>query len=216
MRPAIPMPLLNPGAGLRPARIRHAGARRNAVQQDSLRPDRSEAGRRDQSLHRARSPRTARSRPTTPSAVRSIAWTRAARPTIANNFDFRMDHHFSDKNTVFGRAYMMWDTDTANRRRNHIHHAQPVSHVEHRRRMGPHLHSEPDPGSCAAASMRGRWWSTRPIRKAITPETGRLFQPERDRRILSERRPATSAGNSGSAMSGPSIAPTRSTTSAPR
>jgi Carboxypeptidase regulatory-like domain len=27
----------------------------------------------------------------------------------ANNFDFRVDHHFSDKNTVFGRAYMMWD-----------------------------------------------------------------------------------------------------------
>jgi Carboxypeptidase regulatory-like domain/TonB dependent receptor-like, beta-barrel len=29
----------------------------------------------------------------------------------ANNFDFRVDHHFSDKNTVFGRAYMMWDTN---------------------------------------------------------------------------------------------------------
>ena len=27
----------------------------------------------------------------------------------ANNFDFRVDHHISDKNTVFGRAYMMWD-----------------------------------------------------------------------------------------------------------
>jgi hypothetical protein len=31
---------------------------------------------------------------------------------VANNFDFRIDHRFSDKNTVFGRAYMMWDTDT--------------------------------------------------------------------------------------------------------
>jgi hypothetical protein len=31
---------------------------------------------------------------------------------VANNFDFRIDHHFSEKNTVFGRAYMMWDTDT--------------------------------------------------------------------------------------------------------
>jgi hypothetical protein len=29
----------------------------------------------------------------------------------ANNFDFRVDHHFSDKNTVFGRAYMMWDNN---------------------------------------------------------------------------------------------------------
>jgi len=28
-----------------------------------------------------------------------------------NNFDFRVDHHFSDKNTVFGRAYMMWDSN---------------------------------------------------------------------------------------------------------
>jgi len=29
----------------------------------------------------------------------------------ADNFDFRIDHRFSDKNTVFGRAYMMWDTN---------------------------------------------------------------------------------------------------------
>jgi len=29
----------------------------------------------------------------------------------ANNYDFRVDHRFSDKNTVFGRAYMMWDTN---------------------------------------------------------------------------------------------------------
>lgn len=29
----------------------------------------------------------------------------------ANNFDFRVDHHFSEKNVVFGRAYMMWDTN---------------------------------------------------------------------------------------------------------
>ena len=34
----------------------------------------------------------------------------------ANNFDFRIDHHFSDKNTVFGRAYMMWTTITASSR----------------------------------------------------------------------------------------------------
>ena len=27
----------------------------------------------------------------------------------ANNWDFRVDHHFSDKNVVFARAYMMWN-----------------------------------------------------------------------------------------------------------
>jgi hypothetical protein len=31
---------------------------------------------------------------------------------VANNFDFRIDHHFSEKNTVFARAYMLWDADT--------------------------------------------------------------------------------------------------------
>ena len=30
---------------------------------------------------------------------------------VSNNFDIRIDHHFSDKNTVFARAYMLWDTD---------------------------------------------------------------------------------------------------------
>ena len=34
----------------------------------------------------------------------------------ANNFDFRVDHHFSEKNVVFGRAYMMWDTEQRDRR----------------------------------------------------------------------------------------------------
>ncbi|HZS56174.1 MAG TPA: TonB-dependent receptor [Bryobacteraceae bacterium] len=29
----------------------------------------------------------------------------------ADNFDFRIDHHFNEKNTVFARAYMMWDTN---------------------------------------------------------------------------------------------------------
>jgi hypothetical protein len=29
----------------------------------------------------------------------------------ANNYDFRVDHRFSDKNAVFARAYMMWDTN---------------------------------------------------------------------------------------------------------
>lgn len=29
----------------------------------------------------------------------------------ANNYDIRIDHHFSDRNTIFGRAYMMWDSN---------------------------------------------------------------------------------------------------------
>ena len=89
----------------------------------------------------------------------------------ANNFDFRIDHHFSDKNTVFGRAYMMWDTDNGNRRRNHVDHAKSVSHLEHRRRLGPHLHSQPDPGSARRHQCAAGAWSIRPIRRAITPET---------------------------------------------
>jgi hypothetical protein len=37
-----------------------------------------------------------------------------SRPTtnVANNVDLRIDHHFSSKNTVFARAYMMWDVGT--------------------------------------------------------------------------------------------------------
>ncbi len=30
----------------------------------------------------------------------------------ANNYDIRIDHHIGTKDTVFGRAYMLWDTDT--------------------------------------------------------------------------------------------------------
>jgi hypothetical protein len=30
----------------------------------------------------------------------------------AANYDIRIDHHFSTRDTVFGRAYMLWDTDT--------------------------------------------------------------------------------------------------------
>jgi hypothetical protein len=31
---------------------------------------------------------------------------------VSNNFDVRVDHHFSERNIVFARAYMLWDTDT--------------------------------------------------------------------------------------------------------
>jgi hypothetical protein len=30
---------------------------------------------------------------------------------VSNNFDIRIDHHISEKNIVFARAYMLWDTD---------------------------------------------------------------------------------------------------------
>jgi hypothetical protein len=30
----------------------------------------------------------------------------------ASNYDIRIDHHFSTRDTVFARSYMMWDTDT--------------------------------------------------------------------------------------------------------
>ncbi len=30
----------------------------------------------------------------------------------ANNYDIRIDHHINEKNTVFARAYMLWDTTT--------------------------------------------------------------------------------------------------------
>ena len=161
------MPLLNPARPSgRPDTECRAG---DGVQQDSLRPHRSEAGRRDQSLPGSQ-PANCAFTPNYTLSVPSNCLDTRSKTDVANNFDFRVDHHFSDKNTVFGRAYMMWDTDTANRRRNHIGHTEPVSHVEHRRRVGPHLHSQPDSGSCAAASMPGRWWSTRPIRKASLPK----------------------------------------------
>ena len=28
------------------------------------------------------------------------------------NYDIRIDHHIGKNDTIFGRAYMMWDTDT--------------------------------------------------------------------------------------------------------
>jgi hypothetical protein len=35
------------------------------------------------------------------------------RTDSANNFDSRVDYHVNDKNFIFGRAYMMWDTSTS-------------------------------------------------------------------------------------------------------
>jgi hypothetical protein len=47
----------------------------------------------------------------TPNLVSAVFNCLDSRSTVnnANNFDFRIDHHFSDRNTVFARAYLMWD-----------------------------------------------------------------------------------------------------------
>ena len=47
----------------------------------------------------------------TPNYVSAVYNCLDSRSTVnnANNFDFRMDHHFSDKNVVFARAYLMWN-----------------------------------------------------------------------------------------------------------
>jgi len=47
----------------------------------------------------------------TPNFVSAVYNCLDSRNTVnnANNYDFRIDHHFSEKNVVFARAYMMWD-----------------------------------------------------------------------------------------------------------
>ena len=46
---------------------------------------------------------------------------------VANNYDIRIDHHFSDKNTVFARASMLWDSDAGIVARHFVRFAQPLS-----------------------------------------------------------------------------------------
>lgn len=47
----------------------------------------------------------------TPNYVSAVYNCLDSRNTVnnANNYDFRIDHHFNDKNTVFARAYLMWN-----------------------------------------------------------------------------------------------------------
>ena len=47
----------------------------------------------------------------TPNYVSAVYNCLDSRSTVnnANNWDFRVDHHFSDKNVVFARAYLMWN-----------------------------------------------------------------------------------------------------------
>ena len=92
----------------------------------------------------------------------------------ANNYDIRIDHHFNDKNTVFGRAYMMWDTRHGNCRRDHLGCAQSLSHLEHGRRVGSHFHAEPDPGS-ARRNQRAAGGRQSDQSSGIQPETSAGF-----------------------------------------
>ncbi|HTS64718.1 MAG TPA: carboxypeptidase-like regulatory domain-containing protein, partial [Candidatus Acidoferrales bacterium] len=47
----------------------------------------------------------------TPNYVSAVYNCLDSRSTVnnANNYDFRIDHHFSEKNMVFARAYLMWN-----------------------------------------------------------------------------------------------------------
>ena len=49
----------------------------------------------------------------TPNFVSAVYNCLDSRNTVnnADNFDFRVDHRFSDKNTVFARAYLMWNNN---------------------------------------------------------------------------------------------------------
>ncbi len=52
---------------------------------------------------------------------------RRSKTDNANNYDFRIDHHFSDKNTVFGTRLHDVGHHHRHRRRHHVGDAQPVS-----------------------------------------------------------------------------------------
>jgi len=103
-----PMPLLNPGAAFGTAGY---GMQATGGAQCNLLPP----GLIDQKLASVISAYTA---PTLKNCAFSPNYTFAIdncldqrdRTDNANNFDFRVDHHFSDKNIVFGRAYMLWDS----------------------------------------------------------------------------------------------------------
>ncbi|MGA7239014.1 MAG: TonB-dependent receptor [Bryobacteraceae bacterium] len=103
-----PLPLLNPGAGF---------AQPGYGLQGSGTPcNKIPSGLIDQKLGQVISAYTAPQykncafTPNLTFAVDNCLDTRN-KTDVANTFDIRIDHRFSDKNTVFGRAYMMWDTD---------------------------------------------------------------------------------------------------------
>ena len=88
----------------------------------------------------------------------------------ANNLDFRIDHHFSEQE--HGLRPRLHDVGQQLRHRcgNDFNYAESVPHLEHRRRLGPHLHAEPDPGSARRRQCPpGSGQSTNP--NGFTPET---------------------------------------------
>ncbi len=104
-----PMPLLNPGAAFGGAGygLQGTGAPCNKIP----------AGLLDQKLAQVISAYTApqyKNCAFTPNLTFAVDNCLDARnkTDVANTIDARIDHHFGDKNTVFGRAYMMWDTGT--------------------------------------------------------------------------------------------------------
>ena len=183
-----PMPLLTPGLSFGQAGIRNPGRRRNALQQDS-RPRSSipKLANVITAYTASAIARTASSRPTSP--LRSTtAWISATAVNNANNFDFRVDHHFSDKNIVFGRAYMMWDTNngivagTTSITPSPFHTWNIGGAWDHI--FTPNLILEMRGGVNARPVMVN---PTNP--HGFTPETaGRLLEPRRHRRLLPERR----------------------------
>jgi hypothetical protein len=102
-----PMPLLNPGAAF--------GTMGYGIQVTGGTPcNKLPSGLIDQKLVKvvqAYTASQAKNCAFTPNYVSAVYNCLDSRNTInnANNFDFRVDHHFSEKNTVFARAYMMWN-----------------------------------------------------------------------------------------------------------
>ncbi len=107
-----PMPLLNPGAAF--------GTPGYGLQGTGTACSKIPSGLIDQKLagvikaYLGSQPANCAFTPNYALSVLSNCLDTRSKTDVANNFDFRVDHHFSDKNTVFGRAYMMWDTDTSN------------------------------------------------------------------------------------------------------
>jgi hypothetical protein len=104
-----PLPLLNPGAAF--------GSMGYGLQGTGMPCNKIPTGLIDQKLAQTISAYTAAQykncafTPNLAFAVDNCLDTRN-KTDVANNFDIRIDHRINDKNTIFGRAYMMWDTDT--------------------------------------------------------------------------------------------------------
>jgi len=105
-----PMPLLNPGAAF--------GTAGYGLQGVGTACDKIPSGLIDQKLaavikaYQGSVPANCAFTPNYALSVLDNCLDARNKTDVANNFDFRVDQHFSEKNIVFGRAYMLWDTDT--------------------------------------------------------------------------------------------------------